>query len=120
MEDRTPQGKSNGWIGNRNSPSSDEDSNSWLHQIIRQCGEAIGISLESNKGGWKDLVEYAKSREKENREAFATEKSKRKGSRELQSLVCSINYDRTAGGHVADPGSSKVEKRIKGSIKVSK
>ncbi|XXG77118.1 hypothetical protein AAC387_Pa08g1342 [Persea americana] len=37
--------------------------NSWLHQKIRACGEAIGISVDNSKEGWDSLITFAKDRD---------------------------------------------------------
>lgn len=50
--------------------------------------------------GWSDLVEFAVAREKQNREDLEVVKSRKNGARELNSLVCSINYDRSRVSHV--------------------
>lgn len=63
------------------------------HRVIR-CAKAIGVTAEGSHGGWKSLVEFAQSREGQNQEEKRNRKSKRKGEGELNSLSCSINYDR--------------------------
>ncbi|XXG42119.1 hypothetical protein AAC387_Pa01g2462 [Persea americana] len=55
-----------------------------LPQKIRACGEAIGISVDSNNGGWESPIAFAKDRDSTlGRPVTQKKKSKRKGSREL-------------------------------------
>lgn len=59
---------------------------------IKECGEVVGISVVNSNGGWDKLIAFAHDRERKNRKALAQERSRKKRSRELQSLSCSINY----------------------------
>lgn len=43
------------------------------------------------------MVKFAIERDKKNRKDLNLAKSKKKGSRELNNLTCSINYDRAKG-----------------------
>lgn len=40
--------------------------------------EAVGISVDSSKDGWRRLIAFANERDKENRTAIALERSSRK------------------------------------------
>lgn len=71
-------------------------STKWLPEKII-CGKVVGLSVSNYDEGWESLVTFAKLREKQNRESGALEKSKRKGYRELQSLVSGINYEKSRG-----------------------
>lgn len=46
-----------------------ESSNKWQCQKMRQCGEAVGLTVDGCKGGWDSLLAYAYTREDENRAA---------------------------------------------------
>lgn len=59
------------------------------------CGRAVGTLVGKCKGGWGGLVEFAN-----NREDFEDIKSRKKGTRELHGLACSINYDRHRDGYM--------------------
>lgn len=66
----------------------------WIPQRVINCGKLVGLSIENCKRGSSNLVEFAVARKKQNREDIKVVKSRKKGARELNSLVCSINYDR--------------------------
>ena len=67
--------------------------------------------IENCKRGSSDLVDFAVARKKQNREDIKVVKSRKKGARELNSLVCSINCDRNrecqADFHPSVRGSRK-------------
>ena len=67
----------------------------WMPHRVIQCAKAIGMTMEGTSGGWNSLVEFAQSRERENQKEMRHRKFKRKGGRELNSLSCSINYDKS-------------------------
>lgn len=52
------------------------------------------MSIENCKRGSSDLVEFAVARKKQSREDINVVKSRKKGATELNSLACSLNYDR--------------------------
>ena len=95
----------------------DEYLNPWLSQKVRQCGEVVGITVDNNKGGWESLLAFAHDRDRENWEVLVADRSKRKGSRELQSLACLINYERTYNRFKEVQCSTRIDKRKKGSVK---
>lgn len=66
----------------------------WLTDKMKECGEAVGISVDTSKAGQGKLIAFAHGREKENRTTLTLERSNKKGSRELHNLSCSINYDK--------------------------
>lgn len=80
--------------------TNEQHHNSWLSEKLKECGKFLGISVDINKGGWNNLYDFAHRKEQENREAYAMERTKRKGSRELQSFACSIKYE-----EIQPPGS---------------
>lgn len=43
----------------------------WLTDKMKECGEAVGLSVNNSKKGWGDLIAFAHGREKENRTALA-------------------------------------------------
>ena len=51
------------------------------------------MSADNVKEGWESLIAFANERDMYNKFISRIKGSKRKGSRELQSLSCSINYD---------------------------
>lgn len=56
-----------------------------------------GISIENTKRGWDNLVSFAKDRENQFRGDLGSNKSKQKGQREVQGLLCTINYEKAKG-----------------------
>lgn len=52
-------------------------------QKIRECGEAMGVSVDSCKEGRNYLLASAHERDRQNLKAFAAERIKQKRSREL-------------------------------------
>lgn len=91
MKDDPPNPKDISSQSDRNnSPTGLQD----LKRRIVNCGKAIGLSVDDCPGGWADMVQFAVERHKQNREELELAKSKEKGARELNSLACSINYDR--------------------------
>lgn len=73
----------------------------------------MGVSIENCKGGWDALVSFAQERDCQDKEAIVKEEPRRKGSRELQSLVCSINYENSNSRHGVGPTSSRGDRRSK-------
>lgn len=74
----------------------------------------MGISFQGNRGSWSELVDIAVARDKQNRAESSEIKSKKKGARELQSLVSSVNYDKgTFSLSVVDSGKRKTTTRDK-------
>ena len=61
---------------------------------MRICGEAIGVSIENSKGGWDNLIAFANESDNLGKSGSLKKSIKRKGSRELHNLSCSINYDK--------------------------
>lgn len=59
---------------------------------------------------------FAHEREAENRAAWAVDNSKKKGSKELQSLACSINYDNSKDSRAKRSKSKAGQSRIKGHV----
>ncbi|XXG77015.1 hypothetical protein AAC387_Pa08g1253 [Persea americana] len=96
---------------------SNQSQNTWLSQKIRQCGEVVGISFDNNQSGWQSLFAFAHGRDKSNRDAYNLERARSKGSRELQGLACSINYEKSSSQQPADASSSKAVRRAKGTAK---
>lgn len=102
-----------------------EHENSWLSVKMKECGdvkmkeceEAVGITVDNNKGGRNSLLAFAHRREQENRKAFDSERIKRKGSWELQSLTCSINYEKTLHQQLVEPEASSSGRKDKGVAK---
>lgn len=43
----------------------------WLTDKMKECGEAVGLSVNNSKKGWGDLISFSHGREKENRTALA-------------------------------------------------
>ena len=66
-------------------------SSDWLPEKLRLCGEVVGLSVSNCDKGWESLIEFAEGRQRQNKDLSGLDKSKRKGSRELQGLLGSIN-----------------------------
>eukprot|EP00268_Persea_americana_P061286 TRINITY_DN7726_c1_g1_i2.p2 TRINITY_DN7726_c1_g1~~TRINITY_DN7726_c1_g1_i2.p2 ORF type:complete len:121 (-),score=34.41 TRINITY_DN7726_c1_g1_i2:429-791(-) len=92
----------------------------WLPQNIIQCGKATGVLVDESRGGWSAMVEFAQRREEQNREELRKENAKRKGERELNSLSCSINYERNKNLQTEKSNSGKGGRRIQGDFSSSK
>lgn len=45
---------------------------------VKECGEVVGLSVDSDNGGWNSLYEFAHKREQENMEAYAAMRTKGK------------------------------------------
>ncbi|KAJ8623921.1 hypothetical protein MRB53_032451 [Persea americana] len=65
-----------------------------LSKRISDCERVVGISFQGNRGSWSKLVDFAIARDNQNRAEFLEIKRKKKGERELQSLVSFVNYDK--------------------------
>lgn len=83
-----------------------------LPEKILQCGKVIGVLVDNSKRCWDELVNIAQEREKWYRADFEYVQFGKKRSRELHSLACSINYDRSR-----DSNSDRVSS-LKGSIRL--
>lgn len=77
----------------------------------------VGVIVNKDKGGWESLVAFVHSRDIENRDTSVEGMSKKKGSRELQNLACSINFEGSHSRCKEIPASSRNAKRNKGSGK---
>lgn len=71
-------------------PEEDRMADWKLSQRISDCGRAVGSSFQGNRGSWSKLVDFAVTRDNQNRAEFLEIKRKKKGARELQSLVLSV------------------------------
>lgn len=58
----------------------------------------MGLTIEKCPRGWNDVVEFAKSREKQNQNELLGFTPKRIGARELQNLSTTVNYERGKEG----------------------
>lgn len=65
---------------------------SWLPQKTIQCGRATGVMVDDSREGWTELIHFAQRREEQNRakSGRGNWKAKRKGVRELNSLLLLI------------------------------
>lgn len=70
----------------------------WLPEKILQFRRAVGLSVEKCPGGCNDVMEFAKSREKQNQEELLGSTPKRRGARELQNLSTTVNYEKGKEG----------------------
>ena len=68
----------------------------------------MGLSISSCDKGWESLIEFAKVRPRQDKDLSCQDKSKRKGSRELQGLLSSINYDKDGSKQKAASTKAKV------------
>ena len=66
----------------------------WVSHRIVQCGKAVGVTVDESKGGWAPVIDFAQCREDQNRSDKRTCKTRKMGLRELNSLCCSINYEK--------------------------
>lgn len=94
------------WTCQKNLFSAEGLRSEWLPSKIKECGEIVGIPE-----GWNTLVAFAQEREKQNCFHPPVFKSKRKGSRELNNLVSSVNYDKGRGLFCCGPYIGRGESR---------
>eukprot|EP00268_Persea_americana_P015799 TRINITY_DN17438_c0_g1_i1.p1 TRINITY_DN17438_c0_g1~~TRINITY_DN17438_c0_g1_i1.p1 ORF type:complete len:125 (+),score=25.82 TRINITY_DN17438_c0_g1_i1:476-850(+) len=93
---------------------SEEGDNQWLRLKVVQCGKAIGVTMEESKGGWASLMDFARSKGKQNQTRKSKRNAKRKGGGELNGLRCSINYDKAKDQEIGDNAYSKSGRKNKG------
>lgn len=60
------------------------------------------------------MLAFAHDRDREHWEVSVADRSKREGSRELQSLACLINYERTYDRFMEVQCSMRIDKRKRG------
>lgn len=88
-------------------PHPNSSPSKWLPAKLKLCGEVVGLSVSKCDKGWESLFEFAEFCQKLNKEFSSLHNSKRKGSREMQGLQCTINYDK--GGSKQKGASSKAK-----------
>lgn len=99
------------------SSDEEESKNQWLPQKMQQCSEAVGLSMDDCKGGWDSLLAFPHEKEAENRATWAEESLKKKGSRKLHNLACSINYGKSKGSKANGSKPRAGQRRVKGHAK---
>lgn len=70
---------------------------SWLPQKTIQCERATGVTVDDSREWWTELIHFAQRREEQNRakSGRGNWKAKRKGVRELNSLLLFMRKART-------------------------
>lgn len=64
-------------------------------------------------------MEFVECKDRQNREDCEEVKSKRKGVRELHSLACSINYDKSREFHKEKQACGREEREFRGSFSLA-
>lgn len=108
-----------GYQGKVHTTFSDDGFNPWLSQKFMQRGEAVGITLIITKevGIVSCLLLMTGVQKTGKQEEVRAQK--RKGSRELQGVACSINYERNNSSRgTKSQKLSRTIRRSKGSVKV--
>lgn len=86
----------------------------WISGKIVLFGKAVGVTVDAYPGGWDDVIRFAHPRKQQNREDFYISKGKKKGTRELQKLSSSVNYEKTREGKQRHGSACRGERKGKG------
>lgn len=78
---------------------------SWIPEKILLYGKKVGLLVNLCSEGWDGVVKFAELRERQNQEDCLSPKSKKKGTRKLQNLTGTINYEKAREGQQGSSSS---------------
>lgn len=76
--------------------------------------------MDESRGGWTELTKFAQRREEQNIVESGKGKARRKGVRELNSMGCSINYEKGRDQTKKIPNEGKKGRKNQGDLLHSK